>query len=140
MQQSNLIIYSDGAYSSSRCQGGWAFVVLNENEEKLHSNFSGEKDTTNNRMEIMGCYEAMLWMIKNKQSSATILTDSMYVIGTMTLNWKRKKNNDLWGKMDDVVKQLNIEWKHVKGHEGNKWNDYCDMLAVQGSHLLIKEE
>lgn len=133
----NLIIYSDGAYSSSRNQGGWAFVVIS-NEEKIYSNFDGIKDTTNNRMEIVAALEAMKWMKEGNIKSATIFTDSMYVIGTMALNWRRKKNNDLWIQMDEANNGLRIDWKHVKGHNGDKWNSHCDVLAVHGSHLILE--
>lgn len=83
-------IYTDGAYSSSRNRGGWAFVVV-KNDEKIDANFDTQFDTTNNRMEIMASLQAMLWLKENKLNEAIIYTDSMYVIGTMTLNWKRKK-------------------------------------------------
>lgn len=127
-------IYTDGAYSSLRKQGGWAFVVV-RNGKKAQTSFGDAKDTTNNRMEIMASLQAMLWMKDNEITEATIWTDSMYVIGTMTENWKRKKNIDLWVQMDHAEKSLTINWAHVKGHSGNKFNDYCDLLAVHGSHL-----
>jgi ribonuclease HI len=127
-------IYTDGAYSSSRKQGGWAFVVT-KSGERLQTSFGDAKNTTNNRMEIMAALQAMLWMKDNEIAEATIYSDSMYVIGTMTENWKRKKNVDLWIQMDEVINDLKINWKHVKGHSGNKMNDYCDMLAVHASHL-----
>lgn len=128
-----IVIYADGAYSSSRDQGGWAFVVLKDGE-KIHSSFFPEKKTTNNRMEIQAALEACLWAKENGYTEITIFTDSMYVIGTMTLNWKRKKNNDLWEKLDNAVKDLSITWTHVKGHTGNKYNELCDTLAVTASH------
>jgi ribonuclease HI len=56
----------------------------------------------------------------------------------MTKNWNKKKNVDLWIKLDEIItSDINITWKHVKGHSGNKWNDYCDMLAVHGSELIL---
>ena len=118
-----ISIYIDGAYSSSRDIGGWAFVVL-EDGVKIDSNFFPVPNTTNNRMEV------------HEITELTILSDSMYVIGTMTLNWKRKKNTDLWEIMDTVTKNLTINWKHVKGHEGNKYNELCDALAVQATFVI----
>lgn len=132
-------IFTDGAYSSSRNQGGWAFVVT-QNNNKVHSSFDVVKNTTNNRMELQSAIEACKWAKENNISNFTLFSDSMYVIGTMTLNWKRKKNVDLWKQMDSVVTGLDINWKHVKGHNGDKWNSYCDMLAVHASHLLINSE
>ena len=129
-------IYTDGAYSGLRNRGGWSFIVVQDNE-KIYSTFDTQLDTTNNRMEIKASLEAMLWMKDNNYLSATIFTDSMYVIETMKQNYKKKKNLDLWEKMDNAVKGLTIEWKHIKGHNGNKWNEHCDILAVHGSHLIL---
>lgn len=128
-----IVIYTDGAFSSTRNQGGWAFVVLKDGK-KIHHAFFPEKNTTNNRMEIMGALRAIEWCIENNIKEFTIITDSMYVIGTMTLNWKRKKNNDLWDIMDEKIKGLCINWQHVKGHSGDKYNNLCDVLAVEASH------
>lgn len=127
-------IYTDGAYSSSRDQGGWAFVIIKDGK-RIHSSFGSAKETTNNRMEIMGTLKAMHWLIDNQRAEATIFTDSMYVIGTMTKNWKKNKNVDLWIQMTETAENLNINWKHVKGHSGQEFNEYCDMLASHGSHL-----
>lgn len=128
-----LEIYTDGAYSSSRNQGGWAFVVTELGKE-IYKNFGSAENTTNNRMEIMACLEAIRW---SKGKEIKIYSDSMYVIGTMTKNWKRKKNIDLWIAMDEAVKEVNISWEHVKGHAGNKWNELCDLFAVHGSQINI---
>lgn len=130
--------YVDGAYSSLRNQGGWAFVVLKDNF-KIHSEFFPEKDTTNNRMEIQAVIEACKWAKKYNVTKLEIVSDSMYVIGTMTMEWKRKKNNDLWEIMDNVTKDLSITWTHVKGHSGDKYNELCDALAVEASKTIINE-
>ena len=128
-------IYTDGAFSSLRNRGGWSFVVV-KNDDKVYSNFDTQLNTTNNRMEIQASLEAMLWMKNNNVSSSIIVTDSMYVINTMTKGWKRNKNNDLWDKMDEAINGLTIDWQHVKGHSGNKWNELCDVLAVHGSNII----
>lgn len=125
-------IYTDGAYSPSRNKGGWAFVVIFEGE-KVDQRFFFEFDTTNNRMEIQAVIEACLWLIEHKLTIATIYTDSMYVIGTMTKQWKRNKNNDLWEILDKLVSELSLTWKHVKGHSGDVYNSLCDALAVTAS-------
>lgn len=130
-------IYTDGAYSSSRNQGGWAFVVLKDGI-KILSEFDGVKDTTNNRMEVQASIEAIKRMKELELRDIIIYSDSMYVIGTMSQNWKRKKNVDLWIQMDEACKDMKIEWRHVKGHEGDKYNEMCDMYAVHASHLIIE--
>jgi len=125
-------IYSDGAYSSSRDQGGWAFYI---DIEPRVLKYDGLVSTTNNRMEIYGCIKAMEYIRDNNiTENITIFTDSMYVIGTMTKNWKMKKNIDLWPIMFKLVTP-NIRFVHVKGHEGNVGNSLCDTWAVFSSHL-----
>ena len=129
------VIYTDGAYSSSRNQGGWAFVVVKDNEI-IYKEYDGLINTTNNRMEIMGMLKALEWINKNSiPLPIKIYTDSMYVIGTLTLNWKMKKNIDLWQILIPLVNK-DIEYLHVKGHDGNKFNEECDKWAVFGSNLL----
>lgn len=128
-------IYTDGAYSSSRNQGGWAFVVVQDNKV-IHKDYEGLLNTTNNRMEIMGMFKALEWVKQNSiPLPIKIYTDSMYVIGTLTLNWKMKKNIDLWEILLPLVNK-DIEYLHVKGHDGNKFNEECDKWAVFGSNLL----
>lgn len=128
-------IYTDGAYSTTRNAGGWAFVVLKD-KEKVSSSFGTVYETTNNRMELYAVIEAIKWLRNNNLTEATIITDSMYIIGTVTQNWKKKKNTDLWKKLDYTG--IQIDWKHVAGHSGNEFNDYCDLLAVHASHIITK--
>lgn len=131
-------IYCDGAFSFLRNQGGWAFVALVD-DVKVKSDFFPVYSTTNNRMEIQAAIEACLWAKNNNITEFTLYTDSMYVIGTMTLNYKRNKNTDLWPLLDQAVSGLIITWTHVKGHTGDKYNELCDALAVAASHVDIKE-
>jgi ribonuclease HI len=130
-----LEIYTDGAYSSSRNQGGWAFIVV-QNNKVIHKDYEGLLNTTNNRMEIMGMLKALEWVKQNSiPLPIKIYTDSMYVIGTLTLNWKMKKNIDLWQILLPLVNS-EIEYLHVKGHNGDKFNEECDKWAVFSSNLL----
>lgn len=133
--ENEYCIYTDGAYSSSRNQGGWAFVVVKDNEI-IYKEYDGLINTTNNRMEIMGMLKALEWINKNSiPLPIKIYADSMYVIGTLTLNWKMKKNIDLWQILIPLVNK-DIEYLHVKGHDGNRFNEECDKWAVFGSNLL----
>lgn len=127
-------VYTDGAYSSSRDQGGWSYVVLYKNH-LIKKEFGGVKATTNNRMEILAVLNAVE-LFKNTTHSVNIYTDSMYVVGSLTLNWKRNANLDLWEKFNsyDLSK---FNFLHVKGHNDNTYNEMCDDLAVLGSHLKI---
>lgn len=128
-------IFCDGAYSSSRNQGGWAFVVIKDNEV-IYKNYDGLFNTTNQRMEIMAMIEALKFTkLFSKPVPIKIYTDSMYVIGTITKNYNMNANQDLWQILLPLVNK-DIEYIHVKGHNGNKFNEECDKWAVFGSNLL----
>lgn len=135
----DLIIYTDGAYSPLRDKGGVGIVII-ENGKKVLEYSNMYKHTTNNQMEL-GAVIIALRLIKKPYKSITIYTDSQYVIGCATLGWKRKKNVKLWQEFDKQVKRVfdlcpKIEYIHVKGHNGNEWNEYCDNLAVKASQLI----
>jgi len=130
-------LYADGAYANSIDQGGWAYVIIDDNDKKLYQGYDGVKSTTNNRMEIQSVIEGIKCCIENNINTFKVFSDSMYVIGTMSLNWKRKKNIDLWLILDNLIEELNIEWIHEKGHNKEKWNEHCDTLAVHGSHINL---
>lgn len=136
----NYECYSDGAYSSSRNQGGIGIVLL-RNKQKVFEFSKGFKDTTNNKMEIVAAL-MVLKCFKKPVDHITIFTDSMYVIGCATLGWQRKKNIFLWKLFDEEYARVsalcpNIEFQHVKGHAHNKWNNYVDKLAVNASQELL---
>ena len=132
-------IYTDGAYSPKRNMGGLAFVVVKDNV-KIYSEFFPEPDTTNNRMEMQAIIKALHWADQDGYKDVEIITDSMYVVGSMTMNWKRKKNIDLWEIMNIISGGMNITWTHVKGHNGNKYNELCDSLAVEATKTIIKND
>ena len=136
----NYECYSDGAYSSTRDQGGIGVVFL-RNGEKVYEYSRGFKETTNNRMEI-GAALTVLKAFTKPVDSITIYTDSMYVIGCATLGWKRKKNQSLWKTFDEELARVsklcsNIKFLHVKGHADDKWNNYVDKLAVNASQEIL---
>jgi ribonuclease HI len=133
----NYTIYTDGAYSSARNCGGVGLIILNSAGSLVVCTSFTFKNTTNNRMELSAVILG-LKCIKKPVNKITIYTDSMYVIGCATLNWKRKKNTDLWEKFDAQMKRIKdlvseIEFKHVKGHNGDKYNELCDKLAVNAT-------
>lgn len=139
MEKNNYICYTDGAYSSTRDQGGIGIIIL-KNSTPILKYSRMYKRTTNNQMEL-GAIIVALRLIKNPIDSLTIYTDSQYCIGCATLGWKRKKNVKLWEEFDkqfNRVKQLcpDIRFEHVKGHNGDKYNELCDKLAVKASHEI----
>ena len=123
-----LKIYTDGACSGNPGPGGWAFVIPGIKAE----NSGYFVETTNNRMEITAVIEALDYVAREtSHSKVEIITDSQYVVNTMTLGWQRKKNTDLWRKLDELVDLFEVvKWTWVKGHADNKYNQRCDELAV----------
>lgn len=127
-----ITIFTDGACNKNHIRkniGGWAYVILNEFGVKTREDSGREIDTTNNRMEIMAMLKA-LEIVNNhyKNEEVTIFSDSQYVINTLTLNWKKNKNNDLWDKIIPLMSpKVHLKW--VKGHNGNAYNEYVDQLA-----------
>jgi len=134
-------IYTDGACSGNPGPGGWGVVIFDQ--DKKQKNISGNaKNTTNNRMELMAPIMA-LKKIKSK-SEVTIFTDSTYVKNGITewikkwekngwksANKKPVKNKDLWIKLNDLCKKYKIDWKWIKGHSNNEYNDLADDLATR---------
>lgn len=125
-----LKIYTDGACSGNPGIGGWAFII-----PKL-SGFEQSDyvlNTTNNRMEITAVIEALNCVARNcSETRVEIITDSQYVVNTMTQGWQRKKNLDLWRELDEVVRLFEVvKWTWIKGHTDNKYNQRCDELAVE---------
>ena len=132
-------VYTDGACSGNPGKGGWAAIIL---DEKGQSSISGSYNkTTNNRMELMASIMALKKI--NNKSEIIIYTDSKYVKDGITVwikkwklnNWKSAnkkpvKNKDLWVKLDDSCKKHKVNWKWVKAHAENKFNNLVDGLAV----------
>lgn len=132
-------LITDGAYSSSRDQGGIGIVFLC-NDTKILEYSRMFKGITNNQAELAAIIIG-LRLIKRPIESLTIISDSMYCIGCASLGWKRKKNVKLWKEFDNQfsrVKELcpDIKFEHVKGHNGDEWNEYCDKLAVRASQVM----
>lgn len=129
-------VFCDGAYAPSRDQGGVGFVILNESDEILAKGSKGYKSTTNQRME----QTAVLLALNSIKvpSEVEIFTDSMYLVGTYTKNWKRKANQDLWKKLDEAIsKHISVKFNWVKGHADNEFNQLCDSLAFNASQELL---
>ena len=137
-------IYTDGSCMSNPGNGGWAAIInINGEIKKISGN---EKNTTNNRMELMAPINALKNI--NSKDPIEIFTDSKYVkngitewINTWVLNnWKTSKkenvkNKDLWLELHKLNQSLNVKWNWVKGHAGNPLNEEVDMLAKKAANL-----
>jgi ribonuclease HI len=149
MKLPRLEVYTDGACEPNPGPGGWAFVVY-ENEREIHHAFGYESGTTNNRMEMNGVLQAILWLAANHSDrSVQLFSDSMYCVNGCNIwrhswkskGWKRGKqevaNLDLWKAIDealgDALKLEDISVRWVKGHAGNSGNERADELSYQAA-------
>lgn len=137
----NIVIYTDGACSGNPGPGGWGALLIYADHQK--EIMEGAFETTNNRMELTAAIEALKAL--SEPCTVTLHTDSTYVKDGITKwinNWKNNgwrtaakkpvKNADLWKDLDLAVKQHTIEWKWVKGHNGDAGNERADELANIG--------
>ena len=123
-------IYTDGScLDNPGGPGGWAAIVVEDGKKRILSGC--DPNTTNNRMEVEAAIGGLGAI--PKRSSATIHSDSTYLVNTMTKNWKRKKNTDLWGKLDSLVAGRSVRWKWVRGHAGHPLNEEADRIANQAA-------
>lgn len=138
---SHIEIFTDGACRGNPGPGGWgAFLRSNKHEKEL---YGGEKETTNNRMELTAAIKALEAL--KKPSQVVLTTDSQYVRRGITewlQGWKAKgwknaakkpvKNADLWQQLDIQNQRHQVIWKWVKGHSGHPENEKADQLANRG--------
>ena len=135
-----VVIYTDGACSGNPGPGGWGAILLYKNSEKELS--GGEKETTNNRMELMAAIKALEEL--TKPCEVELFTDSNYVRqgitewisgwklrGWKTADKKPVKNVDLWQMLDAVNLRHQVTWRWVKGHSGDIMNERADKLACK---------
>ena len=140
-------VYTDGSSLGNPGNGGWAFLVVRENNISFRSGF--EKNTTNNRMELLAAIKALEFL--NDCMNFSINTDSNYVklgITTWIFNWKKNnwktstkqlvKNKDLWEKLDNLSLRKNINWNWVKAHNISKLNNQVDELARKAAKTLTE--
>jgi ribonuclease HI len=136
-EKPKVIIYTDGSCFGNPGPGGWAAILSYGKHEKELS--GGEKDTTNNRMELRAALEALRAL--KEPCIITLYTDSEYLKRGITEwlpNWKRRNwrrkggklaNQDLWMRLDEEISRHEIDWHWVKGHAGHKINERVDKLA-----------
>ncbi len=134
-------MFTDGACRGNPGPGGWGVLLrFGEAEKTLHG---GERNTTNNRMELTAVIKGLEAL--KKSCRVVITTDSKYVLSGITEwmpNWKKRNwktankkpvlNVELWQQLDELVTDHEIEWKWVKGHSGHPENELADELANRG--------
>jgi len=141
-----IIIYCDGACSGNQYRintGGWGAIL--QQGSRLKEIYGGEKNTTNQRMELTACIRA-LEQIKSGKFDVEVYTDSAYLVNCMQKKWyaawqrngwrnaarKPVENRDLWEKLLSLISLYKVRFIKVAGHSGNKLNDRADEIARQG--------
>jgi ribonuclease HI len=130
--ESTFTLYTDGACSGNPGPGGYAAILVEKDpgghvlSEQVFT--GGDRSTTNNRMEIMAVIAGLSALPAS--SRVQVVSDSQYVINTMTKSWKRNKNLDLWAQLDALCARHRVSWAYVPGHAGHDYNERCDRLAV----------
>jgi len=141
MTTEKVELFTDGACSGNPGPGGWGAILrMGDHEKEL---FGGERETTNNRMEMMAVIEGLRALKRPVQ--ADIYTDSQYVMKGITewiKGWKARgwktaskepvKNVDLWQVLDAECARHELKWHWVKGHAGHVENERADALARRG--------
>ena len=135
-------IYTDGSCIQNPGNGGWAAIMLINNEKKVISGY--KKNTTNNQMELMAAIEALKKIPIGEE--VQIYTDSKYVKMGITEwikkwsqnNWKtsskkKVKNLELWKELSSISKKHKIKWLWIKGHAGDPINEEVDALAKKAA-------
>ncbi|MCG8545398.1 MAG: ribonuclease HI, partial [Alphaproteobacteria bacterium] len=142
MAKSNTVeIFTDGACSGNPGPGGWgALLRWRDTVKELNG---GERETTNNRMEMMAAIQALEAL--KRPSLVQLHTDSTYLRDGITKwieGWKKKgwktankkpvKNVDLWQRLEVAMERHQVDWRWVKGHAGHPENERADALARDG--------
>ena len=138
-KEDRVIVYTDGSCEPNPGPGGWAAIILDGKDEKILKGY--DRDSTNNRMEMTAALQALRAIDPEKR--VRLFTDSQYLKNGVeswmknwkAKNWKRKggklANVDLWKQISDEIDQRRIEWRWVRGHNGNPFNERVDRLAHQ---------
>lgn len=126
-ERPTIFLYTDGAASGNPGPGGYGVVLACGNIRKEMS--GGFALTTNNRMELLAVIKG-LEAIRWQGATVQVFSDSTYVVNTITKNWKRKKNQDLWAVLDSLLPRFDVHFNWIKGHAGHPENERCDRLAV----------
>lgn len=125
----SMLIYTDGCCKGnpSGC-GGYGVVLINEETGVVEEYSQGYQHTTNNRMELMAFYAA-LENIPETCSKVLFVSDSKYAIGVLSGTMKAASNLDLVNPIRELIEKKSVEYRWVKGHNGDRFNERCDELA-----------
>jgi ribonuclease HI len=139
-------IFTDGACKGNPGTGGWGALMVADGAEM--EIFGGERNTTNNRMELLAVIESLKTL--KRPCEVVLHTDSQYVqkgISIWIHGWKARgwktaakapvKNVDLWQALDAAQAVHQVEWRWVRGHSGHVGNERADVLANRGVDSVL---
>ncbi|MCA9903619.1 MAG: ribonuclease HI [Anaerolineae bacterium] len=148
-QEQKVIIYTDGGCKPNPGAGGWAALLIYGDTQKPLYGY--DMQTTNNRMELTAAVRALAAL--TRPCAVEFHTDSQYMRngitswigkwrqnGWRTANKKPVENQDLWMQLYDMTQQHTIDWKWVRGHAGNQYNERVDQLATRAREQRISSE
>ena len=153
ISKDTIVVYTDGSSLGNPGPGGWGYVCV-ENNIETYSHSGSEAHSTNNKMELTAAIEGLEYTKENNHSKkvVNVYTDSNYVKNGITkwiINWKKNgwktkqgkdvMNKDLWVRLDSVASK-DIEWKWVKAHNGNYFNEKVDELAREAAIRISKKK
>jgi ribonuclease HI len=127
-----VTICTDGACSGNPGSGGWGASLTGMDSKGIIRTryISGyEAEATNNRMELMAAIMGLESL--KERCRVTLHSDSQYLVYTMSRGWSRKKNQDLWSRLDRLSRKHEIDWHWVRGHSTHAGNNKVDELAVR---------
>lgn len=145
-----LVIFADGGCEPNPGPGGWAFVVYRDGVE-IHAGYGGEREATNNTMELSAALNALRWFAGlGVDEPVRLLCDSQYVVkgcnewrhGWKKKGWKRGPsaplaNVELWQALDEALALVPITLEWVKGHAGTTGNERADEMAEIGRQGVL---
>lgn len=151
-ENADVLLFTDGACSGNPGPGGWAFILRHPASGKEERASGGERQTTNNRMELTAVIEGLRRLKATRRWRVRVITDSEYIVNGMTVwlpkwvanHWRRGrgassepvKNVEMWKALSDLCERFDVQFEHVRGHAGHPENEEADRMATAAIRRL----
>lgn len=158
-KENHITVYTDGSGDNAKKNGGFGVVLIYKGKETYYQS-DQYINTTSVRQEIRGALKA-LQLITNKNLPVTLYCDNEYTVNSITKGWAykwesedwvdkasnfpgtKRKNYDLWIQVLEEIRKFTntVEFVWVRGHNGNYYNEICDILAGEArkSEVIIDD-